>query len=110
MIIVSKSIPARFDALTVWPFIMIRHEARDKSALLLHEMVHYCEQRNCGVLPWLLFYAISARFRMAAEVCVYLVQIAASGISLERALTLLMQYGLDVTYERAVCPLVSTRG
>lgn len=110
MIISSQLIPARFDALTAWPFILIRPEARDSSALLLHEMVHYREQRNCGVLPWLLLYAISARFWMAAEVRGYLLRIAAGSISLDRATTLPMQYGADITYEQAGCLLVSARG
>jgi|GEM_PF-6384271 hypothetical protein len=78
MIISSKLILARFDALTV--------------------------------LPLLLLYAISARFRMAAEVRGYLVQIAADSISQERAATLLMRYGVDITYEQAGCLLVSARG
>ncbi|KAB8063708.1 hypothetical protein [Janthinobacterium violaceinigrum] len=110
MIISSKLILARVDALTVLPFVLIPPEARGNSALLLHEIVHSREQRNCGVLPWLLLYAISARFRMAAEVRGYLVQIAAGSISLERAATLLMQYGVDITYEQAGCLLVSARG
>ncbi|MGK5020770.1 hypothetical protein [Janthinobacterium sp. LB2P10] len=105
MIISSKLIPARFDAITVWPFILIRPEARGDDALLLHEMVHYREQRNCGVLPWLLLYAVSARFRMAAEVRGYRAQLAAGGISLERAAALLMCYGIDITHAQATALL-----
>ncbi len=109
MIISTRYIPARFDAMTVWPLILVRPASRGDSALLLHEMVHYREQRNCGVLPWLLRYAMSARFRLGAEVRGYRAQLAAGGISLERAAALLMRYGVDITYAQAVALLKASK-
>ncbi|MBW3496984.1 hypothetical protein [Janthinobacterium sp. NKUCC08_JDC] len=105
MIISTRYLPARFDAMTVWPLILVRPASRGDDALLLHEMVHYREQRNCGVLPWLLRYAMSARFRLGAEVRGYRAQMAAGGISLERAAALLMRYGVDITHAQAIALL-----
>jgi len=104
MSIFLKLIPVRFDALMVWRLVLVSHESRDNNTLLLQEMAHYREQRNCGVSLWFLLYA------MSAEVHGYLRQIVAGGISLERAATLLMQHRVNINYGQAACPLVSATG
>lgn len=101
MIIATEFIPQKFDAITVWPCIFVRPVSLGDAGLITHELVHYREQRACGVLPWLLLYLLSKSFRLAAEVRGYRAQIAAGGITLEAAAGYLVQYGVGVTIERA---------
>ena len=101
MIISTTLIPREFNALTIWPFMFIRQGHSGDAALIAHEMAHYREQRNCGVLPWLLLYWLSKRFRIAAEVRGYRAQIAAGGITVDQAAQYLVQYGAGITLDRA---------
>jgi hypothetical protein len=105
VIVPTRFIPQCFDAVTCWPFIFVRPEWRQDAALIEHEMVHYKEQRNCGVLPWLLLYACSKAFRLGAEVRGYKAQIKAHGITADEAAQYLMRYGTDITRERALAML-----
>lgn len=95
-------VPRGFDAITVWPFIFVRPEAVDRPGLMVHEMVHYREQRKWWVLPWLLAYVCSRRFRIAAEVRAYQAQIDCEGISVEGAAECLTHYRTNVSYEEAL--------
>ena len=101
MIVRTECLPASFDALTVWPFIFVRPASAADSGLMVHEGVHYAEQRRAWVLPWLLRYGLSKRFRLAAEVRGYRAQIAAGGLALDRAAHLLTLYGAGVSEAQA---------
>ena len=107
MIFTTKLIPKSFDAVTCWPFIFMRPEDASDKALLVHEMVHYTEQRAAWVIPWLLRYAFSKQFRFDAEVRGYKAQMAEGGISLALATHLLTLYATGISYERARDALIS---
>ena len=107
MIIKTSRIPHDFDAVTVWPFIFVRPAYADNAALIAHEQVHYNEQ--AWVTPlWWLRYGLSKKFRLAAEVRAYKVQIAMGGISRTAAAQKLVLYRLDITMERALEALAQT--
>ena len=97
MIVRTHVVPRGFDAITVWPFILVRPGSADDAPLMAHERVHYIEQRSSGVLPWLICYAASKRFRLAAEVRGYKAQVAAGGTSVAVAARLLTSYRTGVT-------------
>ena len=107
MIITTKLIPKNFDAFTCWPFIFMRPECAVDKSLVLHEMVHYNEQRAAWVVPWLLRYAFSKQFRFEAEVRGYKVQVADGGVSLAHATHMLTQYAAGVTYAQARAALIA---
>jgi hypothetical protein len=107
MIITTKLTPKSFDAVTCWPFIFMRPECADDKSLVLHEMVHYNEQRAAWVVPWLLRYAFSKQFRFDAEVRGYKAQVADGGISLAEATHMLTQYAASVTYAQARAALIA---
>ena len=107
MIVTTALIPKNFDAVTCWPFIFMRPEYATDKALLVHEMVHYNEQRAAWVLPWLLRYAFSKQFRFEAEVRGYRAQMSAGGINLALATHLLTLYAPDITHERARDALIA---
>ena len=109
MIIYTNLIPSKFNGMTAWPFIFIRKSSRYDKGLLVHEMVHYNEQRKAYVIPWLLKYIFSKKFRLEAEVRAYKVQIYQKGISLHSAARMLMNYRVDVTFDDAVAMLVSNQ-
>lgn len=100
MLVKTDLIPKGFDAFTFWPFIFIRPKCINDQGLIKHEMVHYKEQ---GVLsiPWLIRYFLSKKFRLAAEVRAYRVQIACEGITLVAAAKLLTTYRLGISFEEA---------
>lgn len=101
MILKTNLVPSRFDAITCYPFILVRPQFAGDKALLVHEMVHYQEQKKVFVIPWLLRYWLSQKFRLAAEVRGYKAQIQAGGTTREKAASMLTCYGLGVTYEEA---------
>jgi len=70
------NIPGRYDGLTIFPFIFIRPASRNDVGLLIHEKVHYEEQRQSWVLPWFLKYGLSKSWRLAAEARAYAAQLA----------------------------------
>lgn len=97
-------IPSRFDAITIWPFILIRKSFEGDAALLAHEMVHYPEQ--AWITPWWwLKYAFSASFRLQAEVAAYRAQRAVGPMSLASAAHWLMRYDASLTLEAALALL-----
>lgn len=101
MIVYTNLIFKGFDAVTVWPFIFIRPSRKGDEALLIHEQVHYEDQK--WITPyWLLRYWLSKSFRLRVEVLGYKAQIAAGGVTIEQAANMLMSYKLDITYERAL--------
>ena len=102
MIISTRLVPRGFDAITVWPFILVRPGARERPGLMVHEVVHYREQKRWGVLPWLLAYLLSRRFRINAEVRAYQAQIDCQGISVEGAAACLTHYRTRISYEEAL--------
>lgn len=97
-----RLIPKAFDSITIWPFIFIRPEVAEGSALIEHELVHYREQRNCLLLPWLALYLLWPGFRLAAEVRAYRRQIELKGITLDKAAKLLTLYRTGISYDKAV--------
>ena len=100
MIIKTLLVPRKFDALTIYPCIFMRPESALNTPLIAHEMVHYREQKDAWVIPWLLRYAFSKPFRLYAEIRGYKAQIAAGGITVDQAVELLKQYGFNLPDER----------
>ena len=101
MIITSNLIRYPYDAITAWPFIFIRPNCKNDTALIAHEMVHYRDM--AWVTPfWWLRYAMSSSFRWAQEVEAYRVQIALGGITAPQAAELLCTYGTGHSLEQAL--------
>ena len=107
MQIKTKLVPKGFDAITCFPFILMRPEVAGDAALIAHEMVHYREQKASWVIPWLLRYLLSHEFRYQAELRGYRVQVELGGITREGAAQMLCQYGLGVTYDDALAALAA---
>jgi hypothetical protein len=85
--IVVTSLPRLFgfDALTVWPFVFITKQYAQNVPLLEHEKVHLREQAAMLVIPWLLMYRLSKRFRFGAEVRGHAVQVKLGGVTIQWA-------------------------
>lgn len=99
-IIASRLVPRGYDAITLWPLILIRPDCRPDAALIEHELVHYREQ--AWITPWWVArYLLSRRFRLAAEARAYRRQIEVGGITTEQAAGLLLTYKLGITLEQA---------
>lgn len=99
-IIASSLVPKGFDAVTLWPAILVRPGARGDAGLIEHELVHYREQ--AWITPiWVLRYLLSRRFRFAAEARAYRRQIEVGGISVDGAVAQLMKYQLGITLAQA---------
>lgn len=105
MLVKTDLIPKGFDAFTCWPFIFIRPKYISNEGLIKHEMVHYKEQGLLSI-PWLIQYFLSKKFRLAAEVRAYKVQIACDGITLMGAAVLLTTYRLGISLEEAMNALM----
>jgi hypothetical protein len=130
MIIATNFVPAGFDAITLWPVILVRPGQRGNIPLIEHELVHYREQAPswlCTValigiclgagLPiywwliplsimanpavWGLRYLLSKKFRLAAEVRAYRRQIELGGITAGQAAQMLTRYRLGITLAQA---------
>lgn len=99
IIVIDRFVPKGFGAITVWPFILIRDNARQDAALLAHERVHFKEQPWGLVVGWWLLYALSERFRLAAEARAHRAEVAAGG-SVDGAALSLMRYG-NINFEKA---------
>ena len=59
--IYTRNFPARgYTALTVWPWVFIREDCRQKytSTAKRHELTHACQQKECLLLPFFLWYAL----------------------------------------------------
>lgn len=106
MIIKTKWIFKGFAAFTVYPFIFVRPEKAEDTALIAHELVHYQEQRKSLVLPWLVLYLLWPMFRLKAEVRAYQRQIALGGIGIQEAAKMLESYRLNITQEEAEIALI----
>ncbi len=103
MIIETKLIPSGFDALTIWPLILIR-PGKSTPGLITHEMTHYRAQ--AWITPvWLLRYWLSPKFQLFAEVAGYKAQIASGDISLLGAANMLTMYGLGMSKDQALAAL-----
>jgi len=101
VIISTRFIPRGFAAMTVWPLILVRPECRHDNALIEHELVHYREQ--AWITPWwMVRYLLSKKFRLAAEIRAYRVQIALDGITHAAAAHMLTQYRLGITFTEAL--------
>lgn len=61
--------------LTVWPFIFVHDDVCKDDVryerFIVHENVHYKRQRNWILLPWLILYGISRKFRLNEEILAY---------------------------------------
>ena len=101
MIIKTTLIRKPFQAISVWPVILVLPDQAGNAGLIEHEMVHYREQAWIAPLWWLR-YALSKSFRLEAEVRAYKRQIKVGGISRLTAAAMLLNYGLDITLEQAL--------
>ena len=100
MIVATHLIPRGFSACALWPFIFVLPDERCNITLIAHELVHYREQ--AWIMPlWVLFYLVSRRFRLAAEVRAYSRQIEKGGISAAQAAQALLGYRLRITLDEA---------
>lgn len=102
MIIKTRFIPKSSDAFTIWPFIFIRSEKADDQNLIELEKVHYKEQRNCLVLPWLVGYHFSKNFQLAAKVRAYRHQVELKNLSLGKAAYRLTKYNFGISFIEAL--------
>ena len=101
MIVCTNLIPEGFSAVSLWPFILVRPEHRNNTALIEHELVHYREQ--AWITPvWVLLYLVSRKFRLGAEIRAYTRQIELGGVTLEQAAHALLSYRLGITYDKAM--------
>jgi hypothetical protein len=101
MIVCTTLIPKGFSACSLWPFIFVRPEYRNDTALIEHELVHYREQ--AWITPiWVLLYLVSRKFRLTAEVRAYTRQIELGGVTREQAAHALLGYRLGITYGKAM--------
>lgn len=101
MIVKTKFIPKGFQAMSLWPFILVLPEHSSNTGLIEHELVHYREQ--AWVTPiWWFKYIFNKSFRLAAEVRAYKRQIAVGGITKESAVLMLLQYNLGISYSEAL--------
>lgn len=99
MILRTNLVPDGFDAITIWPFILIR-PGRESLQLLAHEMVHYRDMAWLTPLWWL-WYALSPTFRLDAEVAAYRVSMA-NGMTIGEAAYWLKKYDRRLTYNKAL--------
>ena len=101
MIVITSFIPRGFDAVSVWPLILLRPGVHVDAGLMEHELVHYREQ--AWITPiWVARYLLSRRFRMAAETRAYKRQIEVGGITRECAAGMLLKYRIGITYSQAL--------
>ena len=101
MIVSTNLTPKVFSAVSLWPFIFVRPEHRNDTALIEHELVHYKEQ--AWITPiWVLLYLVSRKFRLAAEVRAYTRQIELGGVTRKQAAHALLSYRLGITYVKAM--------
>lgn len=108
MIIETRLLPGFIYGLAIWPFIFVQPSFRNHHGLIQHELVHFHEQRRWLVLPWLIAYLASKRFRLHAELRAYRRQIEVGGISVNRAANSLLRYRLGITRQQALSLLVRT--
>lgn len=101
MIIKTTLIKKPFQAISIWPVILVLPDQAENVGLIEHEMVHYREQAWIAPLWWLR-YVFSKSFRLAAEVRAYKRQIEVGGISRLTAAAMLLNYGLEITLEQAL--------
>ena len=101
MIIKTTLIRKPFQAISVWPVILVLPDHANNVGLIEHEMVHYREQAWIAPLWWLR-YALSKSFRLEAEVRAYKRQIEVGGITRLTAAAMLLNYGLGITLEQAL--------
>lgn len=78
-------IPNKFDALAIFPFILVRPTHAQDQALIAHEEAHLWHQLRHGILPWFLLYLCSWRYRLRAEIIGHCKQIRMGGITIEEA-------------------------
>lgn len=92
----------RFDAITIWPFIVVRKGCDSDLALIAHEKAHLIDQRNWFVLPWFVMYFLSPRFRFTAEVIGHAAQVKAGGCRVQwAAATITNRYWTFCTFAEA---------
>ena len=101
MIIKSNIVTAPYWAFTAWPFIVVLPKYADEPGIIAHEMVHYKEQ--AWITPiWWLRYALFKKFRIAAEVRAYSVQVAMGVMTHTEAAQWLMRYDSTLTFASAL--------
>lgn len=87
------------DAFTFYPFIFVRPARAKDAALIGHEMVHYREQQETGVVRWVWKYLTDKDFRLSAELRGYAEQVRLGGITTWEAARLLTTYRTDHSRE-----------
>lgn len=103
VIYTDRLIPARYEAYTIGPIVLIRERQLGNRGLLEHELVHVRQFWRtlglCGIGRML-----SRRYRLACEVEAYREQMRhnAQMRAPEFARYLVENYGLRVTYEQAL--------
>jgi hypothetical protein len=102
MIIETRLLPSSIYGLAIWPFIFVQPSFRNHYGLIQHELVHLQEQRRWLVLPWLVAYLLSKKFRLNAELRAYRRQMEVGGITITRAARNLTRYWLGITYAEAL--------
>ena len=104
MIVCTNLVFKGFSGFSLWPFIFVRPEHRSDIALIEHELVHYREQ--AWIMPvWVMFYLVSRKFRLAAEVRAYTRQIELGGVTREQAAHALLSCRLGITFDEAALAL-----
>ena len=89
-----------FDAITIWPLILIKPERIHDAGLLAHEMVHY--RRQTWVTPlWWLAYLLAPSFRLREEVLAYKRSVG-HGMPLNVAADWLLRYRCGIDKHRAI--------
>jgi len=70
MIILTRLIPEKFDAITLGPVILIRPDCKDDAGLIAHERVHVRQWKESWGMFWPR-YLLSRRWRRDYEVEAY---------------------------------------
>lgn len=102
MIITTRFVPKNRDAFSVWPFVFIKPEKNNDQRLIEHEKLQCKEQKYFLVLPWLLCYWLSKKFRLGAELRVYRRQVKSKDITVGKAAHQLSKSNFGLSYIGAV--------
>ena len=95
------------DALTVnQSLILIRPEHQDDTRLIAHELVHQSQMCKSNAFVFWVKYLLSRKFRLAAEVEAYKVQIL-HGAPIITCASHLTRYGLGITQAEAMALLTN---
>lgn len=82
LIIIESIFPSNFNALAIWPFIILRHKELKKDTVLLnHERIHLKQQKELLWIPFFIIYFVE----FLAKIVIYKKsKLAYRNISFER--------------------------